>query len=312
MAGDHSAGTTPAGSPADDHLGAWLHHGGIRQRGVDADGSGLSHEPFPQRPDRRHGRPCLASTDISPSSCLLKSCSPSSPACPHSLIAGPLCQHVRPARLGDQGGAAAGVEHPSLTWRAQEYSILILPITAIKGAVVGLQWSTSVDLMQSSVDQSLTTMAQTLLGWFYYTIGGGVGFIFWSACYQHLGASDTYWSECCCLSCLRLGLSASCPLLSPASASCLHLPPPPLQSPSTCPPSAVVQGMAGSLPLLGSATCSPCAHGSERGKRSGRPSTSGRASAGEGAAGGAAGGDVYEDSALFSPRLWVKSCCQGG
>ena len=58
---------------------------------------------------------------------------------------------------------------------------------------MGLQWSTSVDLMQNSVDQSLTTMAQTLLGWFYYTIGGGVGFIFWSACYQHLGASDTYW-----------------------------------------------------------------------------------------------------------------------
>jgi len=93
-------------------------------------------------------------------------------------------------------------------WVTKEYSILILPITAIKGAVVGLQWSTSVDLMQSSVDQSLTTMAQTLLGWFYYTIGGGVGFIFWSACYQHLGASDTYWLAAAVGICNLLSLRA--------------------------------------------------------------------------------------------------------
>mmetsp|Transcript_23494 Transcript_23494/g.76510 ORF Transcript_23494/g.76510 Transcript_23494/m.76510 type:complete len:489 (+) Transcript_23494:229-1695(+) len=93
-------------------------------------------------------------------------------------------------------------------WVTKEYSILILPITAIKGAVVGLQWSTSVDLMQNSVDQSLTTMAQTLLGWFYYTIGGGIGFIFWSACYQHLGASDTYWLAAAVGICNLLSLRA--------------------------------------------------------------------------------------------------------
>ena len=42
------------------------------------------------------------------------------------------------------------------------------------------------------MDANLQSTGQTALSWMYYTIGGGVGHTFWSAYYQHRGASETY------------------------------------------------------------------------------------------------------------------------
>ena len=64
------------------------------------------------------------------------------------------------------------------SWVTPEHALVVLPIQAIKGAVVALFWSASVDLMQKGVDVNLQSTGQTALSWMYYTIGGGVGHIF--------------------------------------------------------------------------------------------------------------------------------------
>jgi len=78
------------------------------------------------------------------------------------------------------------------SWVTPEHALAVLPIQAIKGGVVALFWSASVDLMQKGVDVNLQSTGQTALSWMYYTIGGGVGHIFWSAYYQNRGAPETY------------------------------------------------------------------------------------------------------------------------
>ena len=74
----------------------------------------------------------------------------------------------------------------------KDYALLILPVCAMKGGILALFWSASVDLMQNVMDANLQSTGQTALSWMYYTIGGGIGHTFWSAYYQHRGASETY------------------------------------------------------------------------------------------------------------------------
>lgn len=73
-----------------------------------------------------------------------------------------------------------------------ETAWLMVPICLLKGAVFSLGWSSSVEFLQLSVDPHLVSTAQTMLLWSFFTVGGGLGNIFWSAFYQAAAGPATY------------------------------------------------------------------------------------------------------------------------
>jgi hypothetical protein len=61
--------------------------------------------------------------------------------------------------------------HMHMNIHTQDISLLILPLSTMKGAVFAMHWSASVDFMNQNVDQHLVSTSQTLITWAYWTLG---------------------------------------------------------------------------------------------------------------------------------------------
>ena len=71
-------------------------------------------------------------------------------------------------------------------------SFWILPMQLLHGISFSMNWTAATEVFQAASPSSITASAQVIVTQLYFTLGQGLGYLFWSTMYEIYGASPAY------------------------------------------------------------------------------------------------------------------------